>query len=68
MKKIKNKELLEKAGFGVEVLRREAGLCPVCSTPIKENEFRTELDRKEHSISGMCQSCIDRVFSPEEEE
>ncbi|MAH49056.1 hypothetical protein CMI37_24730 [Candidatus Pacearchaeota archaeon] len=31
-------------------------------------EFRDELSRKEHGISGFCQSCQDDVFGPSDED
>jgi hypothetical protein len=38
------------------------GKCPTCAKAIKESDFRKELDKKEYSISGMCQECIDETF------
>ena len=32
-----------------------------------ELEFRDELSRKEHGISGFCQSCQDDIFGPYDE-
>ena len=32
-----------------------------------ELEFRDELSRKEHGISGFCQSCQDDIFGTDEE-
>ena len=32
-----------------------------------ELEFRDELSRKEHGISGVCQSCQDDIFGTDEE-
>ena len=31
-------------------------------------EFRDELSRKEHGISGFCQSCQDDIFGSDDEE
>jgi len=31
-------------------------------------EFRDELSRKEHGISGFCQSCQDDIFGPSDED
>ena len=36
--------------------------CPTCSKEIKESDFKDALSRKEYSISGLCQSCQDKVF------
>ena len=33
-----------------------------------ELEFRDELSRKEHGISGLCQGCQDGIFGVEESE
>lgn len=43
--------------------RRESiasNTCICCGKPA--NAFRDELSRKEFSISGLCQSCQDKVF------
>lgn len=44
--------------------RRESGHC-VFENDDKEHDlnFRTDLDRKEYSISGMCQTCQDAIFN-----
>lgn len=34
--------------------------CPMCKQSI--GEFRDALSEKEYHISGLCQSCQDRVF------
>ena len=57
-----NKNIMRAAGFGKEVERVEAGLCPFCSEPVKEEDFRDELSRKEFRISGLCQKCQDGIF------
>lgn len=43
--------------------KREEGHC-VFENDGKEHslEFRTDLDRREYSISGMCQTCQDATF------
>ncbi|MEK6897595.1 MAG: tyrosine-type recombinase/integrase, partial [Nanoarchaeota archaeon] len=56
-----NKDIIEK--LFPDVLRHiEAGRCPICGEKIKPEEFRTELDVKEHKISGMCMACQQKVF------
>lgn len=35
--------------------------CPLCKQPI--GEFRNKLSEREYEISGMCQTCQDRVFT-----
>jgi len=37
-------------------------LCPFCKKPIKGEDFRDELSRKEYKISGLCQECQDKMF------
>ncbi len=45
----------------------QCGQCVKCGA--HELEFRDELSRKEHGISGLCQGCQDEVFGgPEEDE
>ena len=36
--------------------------CPICRQPI--GAFKDELSKKEYLISGMCQTCQDKVFTP----
>lgn len=38
------------------------GICPVCKGEAKV--FKDDLSRKEVKISGMCQKCQDKTFSP----
>lgn len=55
------------AMFGVD--RRGAILsrtCPMCGGDCVE--FRDDLSRREFEISGMCQSCQDRIFGGPEDE
>ena len=40
----------------------ENNICVTCGKDAKE--FRDELSRKEYSISGMCQECQDKTFTP----
>ena len=39
--------------------------CVWCKNPV--DGFRDALSRKEYGISGLCQSCQDKVFSSEDE-
>ena len=57
-----NKQIMQAAGLGEHVKLVEQGLCPTCSKPIKEDEFRDELSKREFKISGMCQECQDKIF------
>jgi len=36
--------------------------CKTCRSIIKEEDFKTPIDKKEFSISGMCMKCQDEVF------
>tara|TARA_R110000822_G_scaffold49147_1_gene128898 strand:+ start:300 stop:494 length:195 start_codon:yes stop_codon:yes gene_type:complete len=36
------------------------GECPTCAGPI--GEFKDDLSSKEYQISGMCQTCQDKMF------
>ena len=38
----------------------KGGKCSVCGKKIRK--FKDSLSKKEYSISGMCQSCQDKVF------
>lgn len=48
--------------FPIESGLKAIGNCPICSVPIKENEFRDMLSEREYKISGLCQSCQDKIF------
>jgi len=54
--------MLKEAGFDREVKLIEEGRCPCCGEIVNEEDFRDEPSKKEHKISGMCQSCQDSVF------
>lgn len=49
-------------GFNKEVDRVHMNLCPLCGQPVKIEDFRDALSRKEYTISGMCQKCMDNIF------
>lgn len=36
--------------------------CTTCKRPIKEEDFRDVLSKKEYTVSGICQKCQDKVF------
>jgi len=55
-------ENLKKFGFGEEVKRVKFDLCPLCKMPIKMEDFKDALSRKEYFISGMCQQCQNEIF------
>lgn len=37
-------------------------ICWSCKKIVKESDFRTKIDKKEYTISGLCQSCQDDTF------
>ncbi len=44
-------------------------ICVICGKSINpETEFKTELDKKEYVISGLCQACQDDTFKPHPED
>lgn len=53
---------LKKFGFSDEVKRVKFDLCPFCSQPVKMEDFKNALSRKEYFISGICQKCQDGFF------
>lgn len=57
-KKISPSEII----YPVQAGLKEIGICPACMKPIKENDFKDKLSRKEFEISGLCQKCQDGVF------
>lgn len=57
-----NKEIIRKF-FGNDIINQiENSICPICKEKININDFRTNLDIKEYTISGLCQKCQDRIF------
>tara|TARA_R110000744_G_scaffold117347_2_gene219356 strand:- start:313 stop:498 length:186 start_codon:yes stop_codon:yes gene_type:complete len=60
-----NRDIMLSSGFYKEVSRVDAGLCATCGN--EPGVFRDDLSRKEHHISGMCQTCQDDVFGMEED-
>lgn len=57
-----NKKILKDLDFKVQVLAVENKICPICYANINMDEFRDKLSLKEYHISGMCQSCQDKIF------
>jgi len=57
-----NKELLKKVGFTKEVKRIDDNECPFCGETINEDDFKDALCLKEYKISGLCQTCQEKVF------
>ena len=42
---------------------RKMRLCPFCGVAISDEDFRDEISRRESHLSGLCQTCQDRMFS-----
>jgi hypothetical protein len=57
-----NKKIMEACGFGEEVNKIEAGVCPICGNNPLVTGFRDELSKREFEISGLCQTCQDETF------
>ena len=53
---------LKSVGFDKELTRVKMNLCPFCGQPIKMEDFKDALSRKEYTISGICQKCQDNFF------
>lgn len=62
-----NKNIMKTLGLGemIDVITR--GVCPLCGKKVIVDEFRDYISKREFKISGMCQSCQDKVFNPKEE-
>ena len=56
------KNILRSFGFNKEVKRVEFNLCPFCGQPVKIEDFKDALSRREYEISGMCQACQNAFF------
>ena len=54
--------------FPNETQRVLEGKCPFCSKPVKIEDLKDELSKKEFLISGMCQKCQDEVFNDDSED
>ena len=57
-----NDDIMRSMGFDKEVDRTKFNLCPLCGNPIKMEDFKDNLSRKEYGISGMCQNCQNDIF------
>lgn len=61
-----NKPDLNKPAFKVMPMAKALvamGKCPMCHEDIDENEFKNELSKKEYTISGLCETCQDELFT-----
>ena len=59
-----NRDIMIQAGLSQAVERVEAGVCATCAGVV--GPFRDDLSCKEYRISGMCQTCQDKVFGMED--
>ncbi len=48
--------------FPVETQLINEGKCPVCGELINMADFRDDLSRQEHRITGLCQKDQDKFF------
>ena len=39
------------------------GKCPMCNSVVLFDEFTDALSEREYQISGLCQSCQDKIFA-----
>ncbi len=61
------KNILKQAGFGEQVDRVNAGLCPLCRKPVNISDFEGDIEGlKEFRISGMCKDCQFEAFEKKE--
>jgi hypothetical protein len=44
------------------VNRLKQGACPMCGSTDKT--FKNKVSTREHGITGLCQTCQDKVFAP----
>jgi len=56
------KDNLKALGFAEGVRLLELGLCPFCKNPVKIEDFKNEISRREFNISGLCQKCQNGIF------
>ncbi len=59
-----NEKIMKQMGFGKEVELSNSGKCPFCKVEITMEDLlkMDELSRKEYGISGLCQTCQDKMF------
>lgn len=57
-----NEAIMRACGFSPSVDAVKAGRCPFCGEQVNDGDFRDELSRREHRISGLCQKCQDQTF------
>ena len=61
-----NENIMRSLGFGDAVAKKKEGICPFCNKKVDIDSFKDELSKKEFGISGLCQSCQDKVFKEDD--
>lgn len=56
-----NKDIVKKV-FPQAIEDYENEICPICRKKVNVTKFKDQLSKKEFAISGMCQTCQDKVF------
>jgi hypothetical protein len=62
-----NKKIMKEAGFEKEVELVKQKLCPICFKKVDIDDFKDTLSRKEFQISGICNSCQNKIFRERKE-
>ena len=57
-----NDKIMKDLGFEKEVELKNNNCCPFCKTKIDLTKFKDPLSFKEYKISGLCQTCQDKMF------
>ena len=58
------KAILKALGYESEIEAVEHGFCPLCKEAV--GKLTDQLSKDEYEISGMCQTCQERVFDGNE--
>lgn len=40
----------------------ENKICPMCNLKVNEEDFKEEINKREFTISGLCQDCQNQIF------
>ena len=57
-----NKPCFQLPMFAHMKIQIASGFCPMCLNEIREEDFREEKNKREYTLSGMCQKCQDKTF------
>lgn len=58
-----NEQIIRNAGFNDEVDKVNNNRCSFCGNKINFDDFTDKLSEKEFIISGLCQSCQNKIFN-----